>query len=311
MSEQPTFRGVYPILPTPFHPDGGLDEASLRSCVRYTLDAGAHGVVSPVISSEAVTLTNAEHTRVAEVVVESVAGRVPVIVGVSAVNAATSLHFARHAASIGADAIIATPPSARAMPDSEVFAFYAALSAATDGMPLWVQNHAAPGRPMSVALLTRMLNEIPGLGYVKEETILPTQFMSELVSQAGARLRGVMGGIAGRFLLEEYRRGACGTMPSNVVTEAHVLVWNALERGDEAEARRLHTQLLPMLNFQSLHGVVVYKEILVRRGIIASPHVRLPGSPALDTESLRELDILLHDLEPLLTRGLVWQPAQV
>jgi dihydrodipicolinate synthase/N-acetylneuraminate lyase len=309
MTNDPEFRGVYPILPTPFHPNGDLDEESLRACVRYTREAGAHGVVSPAISSEAATLTEAEHARVVELVVEAAGGRVPVIAGCSAVNAATSLLHARHAAAAGADAIIAMPPSARALPDAEVYAFYAALASA--GLPIWVQNHAAPGgRPMSAALLARMLAEIPGVGYVKEETTWATQFMTELATQAGPHLRGMMGGIAGRFLLEEYRRGACGTMPSNVVTEAHVLIWDALERGADAEARRLHAQLLPLLNFQSLHGVVVYKEILVRRGIIASPRVRLPGSPALDAESLRELDILLRDLEPLLTLGLVWQPAQ-
>jgi 4-hydroxy-tetrahydrodipicolinate synthase len=121
---------------------------------------------------------------------------------------------------------------------------------------------------------------------------------------AGGKLGGVMGGMGGRFMLEEYRRGACGTMPASEVADAHVLVWNALERGELDEARRLHAILLPLLNYEDLYTSAIYKEILVRRGIIASSRSRLPGAAQLDDENQREIDALLRDLAPLLTLGL-------
>jgi 4-hydroxy-tetrahydrodipicolinate synthase len=128
--------------------------------------------------------------------------------------------------------------------------------------------------------------------------------MSAVRELAGDALKGVMGGMAGRYMLEEFRRGACGTMPACEVTDAHVQVWNALDRGDEEEARRLHTQLLPLLNYEAMYSFSIYKEVLLRRGIISSARTRVPGAGQLDAENHRELDLLLRDLEPLLTAGL-------
>jgi dihydrodipicolinate synthase/N-acetylneuraminate lyase len=156
---------------------------------------------------------------------------------------------------------------------------------------------------MAPALLTRLLREIPGVDFLKEETAFAPQVMTAVRDLAGESLRGMMGGMAGRFLLEEYRRGACGTMPACEVADAHVLVWDALDRGEEEEARRLHTQLLPLLNYEAMYSFTVYKEVLVRRGVIASARTRVPGAGRLDAENGRELDLLLRDLAPLLTAG--------
>jgi 4-hydroxy-tetrahydrodipicolinate synthase len=119
-----------------------------------------------------------------------------------------------------------------------------------------------------------------------------------------------MGGMAGRFLLEEYRRGACGTMPACEVADAHVQVWDALERGDSDTARRLHTQLLPLLNYEAMYSFTIYKEVLLRRGVIRSAKTRVPGAGQLDAENHRELDALLRDLEPLLTADTTVVAAQ-
>ena len=65
---------------------------------------------------------------------------------------------------------------------------------------------------MAPTLLARMLNEIAGVEYLKEETALAPQVMTRVRELAGASLKGTMGGMAGRYLLEEYRRGAVGTL---------------------------------------------------------------------------------------------------
>src|SRR5437762_12904538 len=112
--------------------------------------------------------------------------------------------------------------------------------------------------------------------------------MTRVRELAGASLKGMMGGMARRYLLEEYRRGAVGTMPACEVADAHVLVWNALERGDEDEARRLHTQLLPLLNYEAMYSFTVYKDVLLRRGVIASARTRMPGAGQIGRASCRE-----------------------
>ena len=237
--------------------------------------------------------------------VEQTAGRVPVVIGVSGISTAASVLYTRHAAQIGADAVIAMPPYVKHPPASEIPDFYAAVAHAGRGLPVWIQNNLGPvGTPMSAELLTRMLRDIPGVSFIKEESENAPQVISQVQAMAQHDLKGIMGGMGGRFVLEEYRRGACGTMPASEVADALVLVWNALEEGDEARARRLHTQLLPMLNYEALYTYAIYKEVLVKRGVIASSHSRVPGAPVLDAENHREIDVLLQEIEPLLTLGL-------
>jgi len=299
------FRGVYAIPPTPFDDDGELDERSLRRVVEFCVMAGAHGIVAPVNASEAIILTDAERLRVAEIVVEQTAGRVPVVIGVSGISTAASVLYTRHAAQIGADAVIAMPPYVKHPPASEIPDFYAAVARAGQGLPVWIQNNLGPvGTSMSPELLARMLRDIPEVAFIKEESEYPTQVISQVQALAGDDLQGIMGGMGGRFLLEEYRRGACGTMPASEVADALVLVWNALDEGDEARARELHTQLLPMLNYEALYTYAIYKEVLVKRGIIASSRSRVPGAPVLDAENHREIDALLKQIGPLLTMGM-------
>ena len=98
-------------------------------------------------------------------------------------------------------------------------------------------------------------------------------------------------------------------MPACEVTDAHARVWRALEQGDEVEARRLHRILLPLLNFEAMYSFTVYKEVLVRRGVIASARTRVPGAGVLDRENHRELDVLLEDLASGMDLTLGYQPG--
>jgi 4-hydroxy-tetrahydrodipicolinate synthase len=304
MTSSQTFRGVYAIPVTPFTPDGDLDIPSLRRCVDFCVVAGAGGVVAPVNASEFFTLTESERKTVVETVVEQANGRVPVVAGVSGSSTQVAVEMAAHAGRAGADAVMAMPPFIRHPGPDEIVEFYGAVAKAA-GVPVWIQDYVAPmGTPMAPALLARLLREIPGVAYLKEETALAPQVMTAVRSLAGDALKGMMGGMAGRYLLDEYARGACGTMPACEVVDAHVAVWNALERGDQAESRRLFREILPLLNMEAMYSFVVYKEVLYRRGVIACPKSRAPGSPTLDEAASRELDLILHDLAPLLTATL-------
>ena len=178
--------------------------------------------------------------------------------------------------------------------------FYAQLAAAASPLPVWIQHYIPPqGMTMAPARIAQMLREIAGVDYVKEESLNALHVITALRELAGPALKGVMGGMAGRYLIEEYRRGACGTMPACEAIDVHVQVWNALERGDEVAARELHCRLLPLLTYEAMYSFTVYKEVLVRRGVIASATTRMPGVAPLDRENRYELDRLLSELAPL------------
>jgi dihydrodipicolinate synthase/N-acetylneuraminate lyase len=295
------FRGVFTIPVTPFDSAGEVDEASLRSCVDFCVTAGAHGVVAPVNASEATVLSDQERLRVASIVTETVNHRIPVVIGVSAVTARQAAGFSRHARKIGADSVIAMPPYVRKAGPEELIEYYRAVAGAAE-LPVFIQNYAAPvGTPMSAAFMARLVQEIDGVEYIKEETIPAGHVITETLAQAGPRLKGIMGGMAGRFMLDEFERGACGTMPACEVTDVHVAIWNALEGGDRARARELHNRLIPLLNIEWMYGAAVYKAVLERRGIITNPALRGPGALQLDEFDQRELDAILVDVSKLFT----------
>jgi 4-hydroxy-tetrahydrodipicolinate synthase len=295
------FRGVFTIPVTPFDEQGQLSEADLRRVIRFCLDAGAHGIVTPVNASEFSALSDDERRTVAEIAVEETGGRIPVVIGVSGVSAEVAVGFARHAKAIGADAVIAMPPYVRKPHMDGVFAYYRSLSEATD-LPIFVQNYPLPvGVPMSPEFMARMVREIPHVRYIKEELQPTTHMVSASLRLAGDLLRGVFGGAAGRHMMDEMRRGACGVMPACDVTDLHVSIWEAYRAGDAALARQRFNRLLPLLNMEFLYGVHVYKEVLKRRGIIRTTYVRSAAIQGLDRDDHLELDEILADLHPLFT----------
>ena len=103
-----THRGLFAIPPTPFKADGTFDEDSLRRTISFCLEAGTHGIVTPVNASEFSTLSADERHVVARATVEEIArsgkkGHVPAVIGVCAPTTAEAVGYARHAADIGAD----------------------------------------------------------------------------------------------------------------------------------------------------------------------------------------------------------------
>jgi dihydrodipicolinate synthase/N-acetylneuraminate lyase len=293
------FRGVFAIPCTPFTEGGAVDEASLRREVRFCLECGAHGLVAPVNASEVYTLADDERKRVVSLVAEENAGRVPFVAGCSALSAPHAVMLARQAREAGADGIIAMPPLVRKASEAEIHEYYRAISDAA-GLPIVLQDFIAPiGTPMAAELMARMVREIPQVNFVKEETALGPHVMSRLRELCGENLRGLMGGQGGRYLFNEWARGACGTMPACHLADVQVDLWNLLEAGREREARDVFNGMLPLLNFEHMYAVAAYKEVLYRRGVIATTVCR-GGPGALDDVDRRELDAILAAIEPLL-----------
>lgn len=296
MSPVPSFRGVYAIPPTPFTAADTVDVDALRRCVEFCVDAGAHGLVTPVVASEFTALSDDERRAVVETVIAANTGRVPVVVGVSGTSTAHAVSMTRHAVASGADAVIALPPYIRRGTTAEVTDYYRQIAAAAQ-VPVFLQNYVAPiGSPMSAATMLDLVREIEHIDYVKEETATAPQVMSQLLDAAEPSLAGVMGGQAGRNLVQEYRRGSCGTMPAGEFTDVHVAIWQLLEAGKTASARELATRLSPLLVMEGTLGPAFMKEVLRLRGVLPSAAIRGPGMPGLDEHDLAELHALLENL---------------
>ena len=293
-----TWRGIMPIVATPFTDTYALDEEGLRRLTAFCIDAGASGLVGPANASEFSTLSDDERRRWIEIVVDAAGGRVPVVASITSGHVVPAIDLARFAQQAGAAGVMSMPPHVLRVDQQGCYDFYQRLAEALE-IPICVQNFDAPvGTPMSGDLLGQMCRELSGVDYIKEETVPEPRQVGRTLAVAGDACKGVLGGKGGIFMLDEYRRGACGNMPGCHTTDVIASIWETLEADDEQKARQLFNRLLPLMNYERLYGIAVYKWILQRRGLIATTVCRAPAA-VLDADDLRELEIIMADVEPL------------
>jgi dihydrodipicolinate synthase/N-acetylneuraminate lyase len=282
-----TMQGVYPILLTPFDDRGRIDEDDLRGEVEFVVGSGVHGV-GLALGSEFLKMTEDERRRVTTVVVEQVRGRVPVVVNTGAQASVVAALYSRQAEELGADAVMCMPPS-MGVSASETRAYFKAISDALS-VPVFIQDTSYVTVP--APLIRQIAEESERVRYAKIESPPNPLRVQEAVAQAG-HLVTVFGGSAGTYFIEELRRGAVGTMPWPSTPAEFVRVWDAWRAGDADGAREVFDRTLrPLIHLSSTGlrlGHTVNKEILKRRGIFKTAHVRAPSDP-LDALTARELD---------------------
>jgi dihydrodipicolinate synthase/N-acetylneuraminate lyase len=299
------WRGIFTILLTPFDDDRSLDEQSLRNEVDFVIAAGAHGIVTPVNTSEFFLLSDDERRRLTEIVIEQARGRVPVVIGTAAPSTGAAVELTRRALTTGAAGVIAMPPYVVPLDADGVLDYYSRIAGAADGLPVVLQNVGGQvGVPMRADAVARIAEAVPSIRYVKEETLPSTHRISELLQVAGTRLDGVFGGSGGRCLVEELLRGACGLMSGCQLVDAQVKVYDALQAGDETAARAAFERQLPSQVLWGLVGLKVAKEILRRRGVFKTTVCRKPD-PELDEHDHREIDHVLTLVRPDLVAEVV------
>ncbi|NML47231.1 dihydrodipicolinate synthase family protein [Ramlibacter sp. G-1-2-2] len=298
-SSSAPLTGVFPVLPTPFKPDGSPDVASLRNLARYLLAAGVDGITYPGVASEVGQLTREERQALLGVVLEEVAGRCPVIAGVSHPDLVVSAELAADAARAGASALMVAAPVDRKDVEGQV-AYFRGMAEAAGSTPIMLQNVPPPaGAGLDPAVLLQVLRAVPAIRYVKEEALPSGQRLTALREARLPSLQGVFGGAGGRYITDEIRRGAAGTMPAIELAEVHVALWSAHRHGDADAVRRIFTRMLPILNVQAVFRWALTKYVLQSRGLIAHNGQRAAG-PSLDGFDRAEVDSFLADVADLL-----------
>ena len=289
-------RGVFPILVTPFDERGRIDERSLRRLIDFNLAAGVHGV-GIALGSEIFRLTEAERDHVTSIVIDQIGGRVPVVVNTGAAGTDLAVFYSQTAERLGADALMIMPPAFLPAGPGEVREYFQAISDAVT-LPIFLQD--TPSAPIGPGLARQIAEECSHVRYIKVESLPITTRVADMVAQAGDQLV-VFGGAGGGYFIEELRRGAQGTMPFCSQPEAFVGVWNLVQRGDEHAARELFDLTIAPINRIAAQGSGIYyyvhKELLRRRGVIATATVRSPAPP-VDQLTRRELADLIDELYP-------------
>jgi 4-hydroxy-tetrahydrodipicolinate synthase len=289
-------RGVYTIALTPFTDKGDLDDKSIGSLSEFYVDAGVHGITILGIMGEAHKLSDAERRAITERYVAAVGGRVPVVVGCSAVATKVVAERVQEAEKAGATAVMVAPPNNQRSLDL-VFEHYRRVAEVVS-VPVVVQDEPVnTGVVMPAPFIARLVNEIGGCRYVKLEEAPTTIKISSLLKGIETDV-GVFGGLGGMYFYEELVRGASGIMTGFAYPHVLVETYRLFVNGERREAQDYFFRYLPLIRFEAqlgVGGVGIRKEILKLRGAITSSHVRFPA-PSLDEGTLQELEDLVEVL---------------
>lgn len=290
-----SISGVFPVLPTIFDAAGQPDIDGMANVVDYVIDAGVDGLVFPGLASEYDMLSLDERHALIAFVGERVGGRVAMVVGASSDNVADSAGLAQAGAAAGAVAAMVMTPRMVGADPVALAAFYTSLGE-TAGLPIMLQNAPVPmGLGLGPDAAAHIARTSPAVAWVKEETMPCGQRISALLGSGVPQLKGVFGGAGGRYIVDELRRGAIGSMPAAETPEVHVKLMAAYRRGDWDTVRRIYEALLPILMVQAVFRWRLTKQVLLTRGVIQSTFTRSPG-PAFDDDDLGDLAVILDRL---------------
>lgn len=295
-----TAQGVYPIAPTPFHPDGRIDEGSIDRLAEAYIASGATGLTVLGIMGEAPKLEPEEALNIAARFIGGMA-RLPVIVGVSAPGFAAMRSLARAAMDRGAAGVMIAPvPSLRT--DDQITAYYRqAVEAIGLDIPFVIQDYPLTlSVQMTPKVIRQIVEENPSCVMLKHEDWPGLEKISALRGfQAEGSMRpiSILTGNGGLFLDFEMERGADGAMTGYAFPEMLVDVVRLQKAGRREEAHDIFDAHLPLLRYEQQQGVglAVRKYTMMKRGLLTSDAQRKPGS-VLSAAARVEVDYLLGRL---------------
>lgn len=269
------WTGVGTALVTPFRQDGSLDETAIVALAKRQVEAGVHFVSPCGTTGEAPTLTADEKVRVVELVVEAVAGRVPVLAGAGGYDTREVVELVRRMERAGAQGILSVTPYYNKPTPEGMLAHFAAVAGAT-ALPVVLYN--VPGRTgvnVDVATLVKIAAACPNIVAVKEASGNMPQ-MVEICASVPDGFIVLSGDDALTLPLLAVGGHGIISVASNEAPGDMTQMVEAAERGDWVTARRLHTRLLPLMNVNFIEANPgPAKAAMAAMGLLGE-HYRLP-----------------------------------
>jgi 4-hydroxy-tetrahydrodipicolinate synthase len=302
-------RGVFMIAATPFADNGALDLDSLTRLIAFYLDAGVHGITVLGMMGEAHKLTYEESCLVIEHGLRRVAGAVPVVVGVSDPGLANVALLTSVAMSAGAAGVMIAPPAGLSTDEQIEGYLHQVCDALGDGVPVVLQDYPqGTGVHLSVGLFNRLVDDLAQIKVLKHEDCPGLGKISRIRASAtrdSRRRVGILVGNGALYYPLELARGADGAMTGFAFPEVLVKVYERFASGRTEDAFNLFDAYLPLIRYEQQPGIglAIRKEILHRRGALASPTVRAPGA-RLDAEDRAELESLLTRVKRRIEGGI-------
>lgn len=287
------YNGSLTALTTPMHEDGRLDDAAFARLIERQIAGGTRGLVPAGTTGESPTLTHDEHVHVIESCIKAADGRIPVMAGAGSNSTREAVEMARHAASLGADALLIVVPYYNKPTQEGLYRHFMTIADATD-LPIWL--YCIPGRSvvdLSVETVSRLARH-PNIVGTKDATANLARPIG--VRRAAGEEFNQLSGDDGTILSFRAAGGhGCISVTSNVVPDLCAEMHRAWEEGRVTDAIAQQDRLTPLhdaLFVETSPGPVKYA--LARLGL-CTPTLRLPLSEPLP-ETKKQIDDALRGL---------------
>ena len=292
---QNKFKGLGIALITPFKADGSIDYDALIRLVEYQIKNGADFLCIMGTTAETPCLSLDEKTRLKELLVERVAGRVPLLMGCGGNNTAAVVHELKTANWQGIDGILSVCPYYN-KPSQE--GLYQHFKAITEASPVPVVLYNVPGRTgvnMTAETTLRLARDFQNIVAIKEASGDITQ-MDDIIKNKPAHFDVISGDDGITFpLITLGAVGVISVIGNALPAEFSRMVRLALN-GDYESARTIHHKFAELFKLLFVDGNPAgVKAMLHAMGLIEN-QLRLPLVPTRLT-TMEKISAILKELD--------------
>ncbi len=151
------YKGVIPAFYACYDNNGNISEEGVKSLTQYFVDKGVKGAYVNGSSGECIYLSVEERKIVLENVVNAAKGKLTIIAHVACNNTKDSMELAKHAESLGVDAIAAIPPIYFHLPEHAMAKYWNDISSAAPATDFIIYNIP---QLAGVALTSKLFGEM-------------------------------------------------------------------------------------------------------------------------------------------------------
>ncbi len=251
-----SFHGIIPPVSTLFTPDGRFDSAAQARLIDKMIAGGVHGLFFLGSNGEAAHMTAEMRFEIAEFTIAHVAGRVPVLIGISVPGTSESIAFARHAEAHGADGIVAINPYYSPLGEENLYRYFVAIAEAVP-LPMMIYNFpAVTGQDLSPELIVRLARDCPSIIGLKDTVDTLSHIRRVIQTVKPVRPDFLVFSGFEEYMLGTLAMGGDGCVPAsgNFAPHLTVSIYEAFRAGDYAKVFAGQNRLINILPLYSLES---------------------------------------------------------
>ena len=284
------WKGVFPALTTKFTAKDELDLKLFDKNLKFQLASGVDGIILGGSLGEASVLTLEEKEQLVKFSVQSVEGRVPVILNIAEGSTKEALQQAAFAKAWGAAGLMILPPMRYSADHRETVTYFKTIADSTD-LPIMIYNNPVDYKTEVTLGMFEELIECANIQAIKEST-RDVSNVTRMINRFGGRLKILCG--VDTLAMEELLMGADGWVAGLVCAfpAETVAIFRLVKAGRIEEALSIYRWFLPVLELDIHSKLVQYIKLAEVQTGIGSEYVRAPRLPLEGKEREKVLKII-------------------